>query len=80
MDGLLLIYDKVIFFSGNLSGFRVFPDFSRIFIKSSYLFTEWMDGTVNNKKKHISPVFQPYIFLYQFFEELSAGTKVFQIR
>ena len=42
MDGILLTYDVMIFFSGNLSGFQIFSGFFRIFIKSSDFFTEWM--------------------------------------
>ena len=34
MDGLLLIYDMMNFFSGNLSGFQIFI---RIFYRQMYL-------------------------------------------
>ena len=34
-DSLLIAYDLMIFFPGNVSGFRIFPGFFRIFFKSS---------------------------------------------
>ena len=41
-DPVLLKYDIIIYFSGNLSGFRIIPEFLKIFRFQAYFITERM--------------------------------------
>ena len=58
IDGLLLIYDMMIFLSGYLSGFRIFSGFFRIFIKcSDFSLNSWF----NSHKWYDNFIFRKFI-------------------